>query len=181
MDIRYTGKNLRVTKAVKDHLEERLGKLDKYAPRIVECHTVIKKEKYLYVVQVTLLGKDIQVFGEGSEKENLYAAIDTAVDKVEKQLKKYRDKIKDHRKEHGESAVPPKIKAAARMMKESISSRKPSIIEVSSDVKPMSVQEASLQLELGRDEFLVFSNASTRRPSVIFKLDDGNHGLISAR
>ncbi|MBU3758876.1 MAG: ribosome-associated translation inhibitor RaiA [Candidatus Omnitrophica bacterium] len=181
MDIRYSGKNIRVTKAVKDHLEERIGKLDKYAPRIVESHIVLKKEKYLYVVQVTLLGKDLKVYGEGSEKDNLYAAIEAAVLKVEKQLKRYRDKIKDHRKEHGDGALPPKIKAAARIMKETLASRKPSIIEVSSDVKPMSVEEASLQLELGRDTFLVFSNAATRKPTVIFKLDDGNHGLISAK
>ena len=135
----------------------------------------------MYVVQVTLLGKDLKVYGEGSEKDNLYAAIEAAVLKVEKQLKRYRDKIKDHRKEHGDGALPPKIKAAARIMKETLASRKPSIIEVSSDVKPMSVEEASLQLELGRDTFLVFSNAATRKPTVIFKLDDGNHGLISAK
>ncbi len=182
MDIRYTGKNVRITKAVKDHLEDRLGKLDKYAPRIVESHVVLKKEKYLYIAQVTLLGKNLQAHGEGSEKDNLYAAIDAAVERVQKQLKKFRDKIKDHRKEHGETALPPKIRAAAGMMKDTLSPRKPAIIDVNKeDVKPMSVQEASLQLELGLDPFLVFSDAATRRPSVIYKREDGNHGLISSK
>lgn len=180
MHIRFSGKNLRVTKGIKAHLYEKLEKLTKYAPRIVETHAVLTKEKYLYHAHITLSGKSLHVFGEGSEKENVYAAIDQAVDRVQKQLKKFRDKVKDHHKKHGENAVAPKVRIADKMLKEQGGGDpRPRIIQMPAYApKPMNIQEASMQLELGSDPFLVFSNAETDRPSVIFKLADGNHGLI---
>ena len=100
MDIRYLGKNLRVTDGIKEHLKEKLEKFDKYAPRIVESHVVLKKEKLLYEAEVTVLAKNLRAFGEGQSKDNIYTAIDQAAVRVEKQLKRYREKIKDHKHKH---------------------------------------------------------------------------------
>ncbi len=97
MDIRYVGKNLRVTEGMKDHLHEKLVKLEKYAPRLVESHVVLKKEKYLYETEITLLAKNWRAYGEGVSKENIYTAIDQAYVRIEKQLKKYREKVKQHK------------------------------------------------------------------------------------
>jgi len=145
----------------------------------VESHVVIKKEKFTYHAQITLLGKNLQVAGEGTQKDNLYAAIDQAVERVQKQLKKFRDKIKDHHKEHGEGAVSPKEKTARKIMSREVAQNRPAIIQMPSFApKPMSVHEASLQLEIGEEPFLVFSNATTKSPAVIYKRPDGNHGLI---
>lgn len=98
MDIRYSGKNISVTEGMKEHLQEKLGKLEKYAPRIVEAHAVLEKEKYLYWAEVTLKAKNLRAYGEGKSKENIFTAIDEAATRVEKQLKKYREKVKDHHK-----------------------------------------------------------------------------------
>lgn len=96
MEIRITGKNLSVTQGIKDWVLRKAGKLEKYLPRIVESHVILKKEKYFYVAELTLLAKHLRVFGEGQDKENLYTAIDLACDRVAKQLRKYREKIKSH-------------------------------------------------------------------------------------
>lgn len=179
MDIRCLGKNMKVTQEMREHLADKLSKLDKYERKIVESHVVLKKEKYNYHAQITLVGRNIQVFGDGTEKENLYAAIDKAIDRVQKQLKKFRDKIKDHHKEHGGRAVAPKERIARRMMSQEPSEGGPSIVRVSStSPKVMTVQEASMQLEVSEDPFIIFSNVSTKKPSVIFKRPDGNHGLV---
>ena len=182
MDIRYLGKKLAVTQGMKDHLSEKLAKLEKYSPRLVASHVVLKKEKYLFAAEITLLARHLRAYGEGASKENVYTAIDQAYERIEKQLKKYREKVKDHYKEHGEQALPPKVKTAQRAGKAAPpvpAAERPRIVRSSSfAAKPMSIEEASLQLELSPETFLVFRNAGTQEVNVIFKRQDGRHGWI---
>ena len=96
MEIRITAKSMDVTEGIKDWVFRKVSKLDKYVPRIVESHVFVKKEKYFYVAEITLLAKHLRIFGEGQDKDNLYTAIDLACDRVAKQLRKYREKVKSH-------------------------------------------------------------------------------------
>ena len=100
MDIRYLGKNLSVTQGMKEHMQEKLVKLEKYSPKLVESHVVLKKEKYLFAAEITLLAKNLRAYGEGASKENIYTAIDKAYERIEKQLKKFREKTKNYHKNH---------------------------------------------------------------------------------
>ena len=178
MDIRFSGKNLTVTQGMKEHIQEKLSRLERYAPRLVETHVILEKEKYLYEAEMTLLAKNLRAYGEGRSKENIYAAIDQAYLRIEKQLKKYRERVKDHHKRYEEEVSPSK-KNKAQKLDQDRPRNKPSIVRSQSfAVKPMSVEEASMQLQLSENPFLVFSNASTKKVNVIYKLDDGNHGLI---
>lgn len=180
MDIRYVGKNLTVTEGMKEHLQSKIARFEKYTPRIVGSYVVLKKEKYLFDVQITLMAKNFQAYGESRQKENIYTAIDQACERVEKQLKRFREKVKDH---HRKQAV---SKASKKRYPELVLDggaaggvRKPVIIRKEGfAAKPMSPEEASLQLELSPQEFLVFWNPETKNVNVIYKRNDGNHGLI---
>lgn len=179
MDIRFSGQNLKITAGMKAHLAERLPKFEKYAPRIVEAHVFLKKEKYIFKTEITLTAKDFHAFGLGEAKDNIFAAMDEACGRVEKQLKKYRSKSKGH---HNKSArASAKVARALGMIEtESILPGDHPKIVRSSDFasKPMSVEEASLQLEISPESFLVFMNQNTNLVNVIHKRKDGNHGLI---
>lgn len=96
MEIRITGKNMAVTEGIKDWIFRKVTKLERYAPRIVESHVIVKKEKYFYLAEVTVLAKHLRTYGEGRHKENLYTAIDLACHRVATQLKKFREKVKSH-------------------------------------------------------------------------------------
>lgn len=96
MEIQITGKNMPVTEGMKEWVFRKASKFERYAPRLVESHVIVKKEKYFYVAEVTVLTKHLRVYGEGRHKENLYTAIDEACDRVSKQLRKFREKIKSH-------------------------------------------------------------------------------------
>lgn len=85
-----------VTAGIKEWVHRKVSKLEKYSPRLVESHVILRKEKYLYVAELTVLASHLRAFGEGSHKENVYTAIDVAVDRVTKQLVKFREKIKSH-------------------------------------------------------------------------------------
>ncbi|MBU9889635.1 MAG: ribosome-associated translation inhibitor RaiA [Candidatus Omnitrophica bacterium] len=179
MDIRFSGQNLKITEGMKTHVEERLPKLEQYAPHIVEAHVFLKKEKYLYRAEVTLLAKNFRAFGEGANKENIFTAFDEAYARVEKQLKKYRAKTKDHRKKGSQASA--KIERAMRWVEAetAVPPLKPRIIKVKGqDAKPMSVEEAGLQLGVLPDIFLFFLNQETNKINVIYKRKDGDYGLI---
>lgn len=85
-----------VTEGIKEWVFRKASKLEKYAPRLVESHVIVKKEKYFYVAEVTVLGKQLRVYGEARHKDNLYTAIDGACARAAKQLRKFREKIKSH-------------------------------------------------------------------------------------
>jgi len=178
VDIRISGKNLSVTQGMKDHLDEKLVKLGKYAPRLVEAHVILKKEKYIFKAEITLLAKNLKAFGKAEAKDNIFAAIDPAYVRVEKQLKKYREKVKDHHRKDSSGATASSQNPATSRLSESMG-RKPSIVRTTDfATKPMSIEESSLQLNMSSRPFLVFLNAASNKVNVIYKRDDGNHGLI---
>jgi len=179
VDIRFSGQNLKITAGMKEHLEERLPKFEKYAPRLVEAHVFLKKEKYIFRAEITLAAKDFHAFGAGEAKDNIFAAMDEAYERVEKQLKKFRSKSKGHHTQSAKGSA--KIARALGMIEtESILPEgHPKILASKSFApKPMSFEEASLQLEISSEAFLVFVNQDTSKINVIHKRKDGNHGLI---
>lgn len=179
MDIRFSGQNLKITSGMKEHLEERLPKFEKYAPRLVEAHVFLKKEKYRFKAEITLTAKGLHAFGVGEAKENIFAAMDEAYERVEKQLKKFRSKSKGHHNQSAKGSA--KVARALGMIEEEsvLPEDHPEIIRSSAFApKPMSAEEASLQLEISPEPFLVFMNQNTKSVNVIHKRKDGNHGLI---
>lgn len=85
-----------MTEGMREWVFRKVSKLEKYAPRLVESHAILKREKYFYVAELTLVAKHLYVYGEGWDKDNIYTAIDLACARVAKQLKKFREKIKSH-------------------------------------------------------------------------------------
>lgn len=98
MKITYTGQNIKVGAEVKKNLEEKLSRFEKYSSKIIEAHVILKKEKIVYYAEISVLAKNIKAVGHGKAAENIFAAIDAAFLKAEKQLKKFREKTKDHHK-----------------------------------------------------------------------------------
>lgn len=114
MEIRLTAKNMSVTEGIKEWVFRKTSKLEKYVPRLVESHVIVKKEKYFYVAEVTVLGRHLRAYGEGRDKENLFTAIDWACDRVAKQLVKFRDKVKSHHSRRNSQIRQPRLKEEVR-------------------------------------------------------------------
>ncbi len=179
MDIRFTGQNIKITSGMKEHLEAHLPKLEKYAPSVVEAHVFLKKEKYIFRAEIALTAKGFRAIGVAEKKDNIFAAIDEAYVRIEKQLKKFRAKSKGHHKKIHKSSA--KVSRALKMIEAEEVDLPESPKVVSSKAlssKPMSVEEASLQLEATSESFVVFRNRETDEVNVIHKLKSGNHGLI---
>jgi putative sigma-54 modulation protein len=107
MRVEITSKSLEVTDAMRDHVEKRLIKLKRYFDGVLDCHVVIRVERFIYTCEITLHGQGFDFFSEGHAEE-VYAALDAAADKMETQVRKMKDKIraKRGRRPTAESATP---------------------------------------------------------------------------
>ncbi len=106
MKITYTGQNIKISKEVKENIQEKLSRFEKYSSNLIEAHVILKKEKFILYAEINLLAKGLKAVGHGKSDETLFAAIDEAYLKTEKQLKRFREKKKDHHKSvHRQSTI----------------------------------------------------------------------------
>jgi putative sigma-54 modulation protein len=107
----------------------------------------------------------------------MYAAVDSVVDKIERQLKRYKEKLKAHKPSSERGREVSKTVFSADSIEDS--SSEPIIIRSRSfSVKPMDVEEAVMQMDLLDKEFLVFTDAKSEEINVVYRRKDGNYGLI---
>lgn len=169
MNIIVNGRHLEVTPALKSYAEEKLGKFDRYLSNITEAIVTLTVEKYRHKAEVLLKANGVLIQAEGVTGE-IYSSIDEVVEKLEKQVKKYKEKLVSHRK--GEGKTPAAAAAPEQEMGGKIIKKK------RFDMKPMSPDEAAMQMELLDKNFFVFSNHTTGQINVIYRRNDGNFGLI---
>ena len=170
MQLYLTGKQFKVIPRLRTHIEEHLEKLSRYDSKIISAHVVLKTQKYLNVVEVTIKSSHFEFYGEGSSDDNMFSAVDLAINRVEVQLKKQREKFKGLKKKNNRETSSVTRRTAAKSP-EVVSSEM-----VSS--KPLSTEEASLQLNVSDKEFLVFRDSNSKKINVLYKRPDGQHGLI---
>jgi putative sigma-54 modulation protein len=177
MQIAVTFRHMEVSEPLRAYFEEKLARVKKYIEEPIDAQAVLSVEKKIrHSAEVTLNAKGIAI--KGSEQTNdMYAAIDAVVDKIERQLRRYKEKIKRHKPLSGRERQVEKTVYAAESIDEG--EGEPIIIQSRSFfVKPMSVEEAVMQMDLLNKNFLVFSDANSEEINVVYRRKDGNYGLI---
>lgn len=172
MKITVTGKNIEVTNALRSVVEKKLEKLDKYFKPDIEAQVTLSVEKNRQIIEVTIPFNGVILRGEEAN-EDMYASIDLVIDKLERQIRKQKTKLQ--KRMHGDSLrfqfIPDyegdKSKEESKIVKTKRFA-----------MKPMSSEEAVLQMELIGHNFFVFENGDTGEVNVIYKRKDGNYGLI---
>lgn len=177
MQIAVTFRHMDVSEALRTYLEEKISRVKKYIDEPIDAQAVLSVEKKIrHCAEVTLVAKGITIKGS-DETNDMYAAIDGMVDKLERQLKRYKEKIKRHKPSSDQVRQVEKTVFAAESIDEG--APEPVVIRSQSfSVKPLSVEEAVMQMDLLNKAFLVFSDASSNEISVVYRRKDGNYGLI---
>ncbi len=172
MDISVTFRHLESTDALRDYAREKVSRIKKYVGAPADVAVVLSLEKHRHQAEITLNTNGITVNAK-EVTEDMYAAIDLAVDKLERQVKKHKEKIKDHKP--GERTARYNILSSEPV----VPAQGGRIIETESVfIKPMSVDEAIMQIDLMNNDFLVFTNAQTQKVNVLYRRRDGKLGLI---
>ncbi len=173
MNMNYAGKNMEVTDALREVTEKKLSKLDKYFQKDIEGNVTFSTQKNRKIIEVTINLPGTIIRAEESS-DDMYASIDKAVDVLERQIRKYKTKLQK-RYQNGETIRFENVMPLPAEKDED----KPKLVKRKKfGLKPMSYEEAILQMELLRHNFFVFMDADTDDVSVVYKRKDGNYGLI---
>jgi len=179
MKIDYIARKVDLTDQTRQLAEKKLAKITKYFNDILDVRLELGLERHLHVVDLSIKGKDFDVKATAQNKD-LMAAIQDAVDKLEIQARRAKTRLKDHKKRAGTGSKGGVDWPLDVLEHESIGSGEPRIVERSSiPIKPMSIEEAALQLDDSPNNFLVFRNASSDKVNVLYRRADKNLGLIT--
>ena len=172
MKCKIRGEKIKVTSAIQDYIENKLSRLDKYFKSAdVDASVLIRVKGKEQAIEVTI-PYDKYTLRSEERRDDLYAAIDLVIDKLEGQIRKNKTKLKKQIKKSEEFFNFDFELANEDDQENNIVKRK------SFEMKPMSEEEAILELELLGHDFYIFKDAKTNDINVLYKRKDGNYGII---
>jgi putative sigma-54 modulation protein len=186
MNLTVKGRNLVLTDAISAYAEEKIGRLGKYLVNGARCEVEIWTEKNPsisdnQVVEATIFTKG-PVIRAREASTDIRASIDLVFEKLERQVKKYRGKLQSHQGPDPAKFVAQGFAAPAEAEEIEEETQLPRIVKTKQFmVKPMTPEEAALQLELVGHDFFVFTNSESNETAVVYRRRDGNYGLIEAQ
>jgi putative sigma-54 modulation protein len=175
MNINIVSKGLKVTDAMRGYSEKKLARIKKYFSDDTVDFTVTFASHHKNSYSVEVLAHSRGLYLKGVENSgDPYAALDLVVDKIERQVVRYKDRIAQRKYTEHSSTLQMAVYEAA-----SVEEEKPEIIVSKSiGVKPMTVEEAAMQMDLMNKDFYVFRNGAGEL-NVVYRRDDGNIGLFN--
>lgn len=181
MQVSVTFRHVDSSDPLKEYAVDKTERLAKYLLEPVEVHWVLSVVKIRHTAAATVTANGLRIKAQ-EETADLYSAIDGVLDKLENQVRKHKEKLKDHHRQENVGG-----EAEAMASEEGTSDEDDSTGEAGSSrvvatrnvfIKPMSVEEATMQMEVAENDFLVFTNSSTNNVNVLYSRKDGNYGLI---
>lgn len=180
MQINVTARHMTLTDGLRDHVEKALDKIRNHFDRIIDANVVLEVEKHRHIAEITLNANGLRIHGK-EESQDMYTSVDAVIAKLDKQIKKHKDRIKSYKQramaeernyQHEVLEMfeggPSEAEAGGRHV----------INREKLPMRPMSVEDAAMQLDLSGDRFIAFANAETQQLNVIYSRDDGTYGLI---
>lgn len=170
MQIAVRGKNIEVTNALREYVEKKIKKIEKFIDIPLNAQVNMYVERGRHIVEVTTALNGLILRSEEATGD-MYASIDLVADKLEKQVHKYKARFKKRGKEAGaaeaEVESPEPVDGDGHVVKTK-----------HFPVKPLSLDEAIVQMNLLEHDFFVFTNAETERVNVLYRRKDGDYGLL---
>lgn len=175
MEIIIHGDKLKVTDSMKEYIEEKLEKLNKYIENSenVRASVIVKVKNHEQRVEITIPLKAFILRSEES-KEDFYAAVDKTVDKLERQIRKNKTRIMS------KQIKTSKDFSMSAFADEDQSDDKKILKRKKVEVKPMNEEEAILQMELLGHQFYMYKDSETDKVAVVYKRTDENYGIIES-
>ncbi|GAB4235488.1 MAG: ribosome-associated translation inhibitor RaiA [Chlamydiales bacterium] len=191
--IAVTGRNIQVTDAMKSYAIEKVSKIEKFSSRIIDVHIIMDIQKLEHRVDIELKVDHIKITGSASSTD-MYASVDSAVDKITKRLRRYKSRIQDHQARgvksidmrvnvfapHRDDDIKELNDAIEKETRDRLINRyhHPVVNEETAPLKLLTLDEAIMKMELSDDPFLVYQSEEDRKLKIIYRREDGNYGVI---
>jgi len=179
MQINVVFRHMDHSDALKEYAVEKLSKIKKYLDGPLDVNVVLSVEKIRHIAEVKFNFNGFMVKGK-EEADDMYAAIDLVANKISRQIKRYKERLRRKKGAHGidkrrQTSMPVDV-VSVDPERDDVT---PEVIRKTNFlVKPMSLDEAVMQLDLMNNQFYVFRDESTDRINVVYRRDDGHYGLI---
>ena len=180
MEIAITGRNLNLNDSIKKYINKRISKVERMYKRIYKCEVVLEEVKAMTNVEIIVYLKSNKLIAKESTPD-VYASIDNATGKINKQLRRLNGKLSSHRRKR---VLDKFVRSMPFVKDEKIDYIVKEGIIIKTDAfadKPMIPEEAKLELGISEKSFSMFKNADTGEVNVIYKKKNGNFGLIEPR
>ncbi len=180
MQIIIKGKNVEITEWLREYVEKKIGRLDKYLPTLSEARVELAVQKAKsasdrQVAQITIRSNGTILRAE-EKSDDMFASIDAVADKLYRQVARFKEKRERRgRTVYGES-VTVQEDEVENVIEED---EEPAVVRVKRFlVRPMTEEEAIEQMELLGHDFFLFYNADSDSMNVVYRRKDGNYGLL---
>lgn len=182
MNYSIRGQQIEVTEALRDYVDKKLSRLDKYfdAPLTSDGTVTLSVVRGLHVVEVTIPLTGVMLRAE-DRSDDMYASMDAVVDKLERQIRKHKTKVNRKFRQEGSLKSLFVENTAGNGYVATLDEGDDELELVRTkrfDLKPMDVEEAILQMNMVGHNFFVFTNIDTQEVNVVYKRNDGKYGLI---
>ncbi len=180
MKVTTTARHYELTPALKDYAENKVHHLKRYFDQIVNAHITFSLEKYRHTVEITVHvnGRD---FKSKDVSEDMYASVDGAVEKLERQIMKHKGKRRN-RKSHLKLS---EVELVLDESRHDVYEEKPNLANEITSVNPdelpkLTLEDAIQEMKGNGEDFKIFSNIETEQVNVVYTKEDGTIGLIEA-
>ncbi len=170
MQITISAKNTELTDSLKRYVEKKIGRLERKIDNIISADVMLSVEKYRHIANVKMNVAGELIVAEESSKD-MYSSIDLVYEVLEKRIEKLKDKMRSKKRVSQEELY----------SKPEERTREPRIIEEEFIPKPLTLEEAIMQLEEGDQHFVVFNSAENGKVCVLYRKKNGDLGYIITR
>ena len=170
MNIKITGKNFNTYQHLEDTIDKKLEKLEKYFSNDIDAKVVLSQEKNKEKIEININAKGAQ-FRTEQVADDIYEGLDKAIDKLSRQMSKFKGKLQKKYQDNQSvrfEEIPAIEEEEARVVKTK-----------RLFLQPMSVEEATLEMEMTGHDFYVFEDVDTHSVSVVYKRNDEDYGLLT--
>ena len=184
MKIEFTGRHYHVSDRAREYTQRKLKKLARFLDEPLDVHVILEIEKRRQIAEFHVSHRHGGLQAT-EEAEHMREAINAGIDKIEKQARRSRKKFMDRRRraqrqDDGHHWPVEVLDAATINVPAAEGDGRPRIIKTGQlPIKPMTIDEAALELDQSQNDFCVFRDSGTDRVSVIYRRKDANFGLIA--
>jgi putative sigma-54 modulation protein len=192
-NIKITGRHVQVTDSMKDYAMDKVAKIERFSPRIIDINVIMDIQKIEHRVEIILKVDHIKITSQASSND-MYVSIDKAVTKIETQLRRYKQKIQNHHAK-GLAVIDMNVNVLRRPNEEDLEleeegaelnktseyKRHEVVKQETIPLKTLTYDEAIMKMELSNDTFLIFKHEEDQKLKVIYRRNDENYGIIEPK
>ena len=178
MKVEITGRHIEITPAIRTHIQKKLGKFTRILGEDIHFHVVVSVEKEQQKVEILLKSKLLELAGKGSS-DDLYSSVMIAIEKLERQALKQKGKMTVGKRQKAmENSVAVRTEDIEEPAPRTVKRKSKTIREEALRKKPMTLEEAALELEQAAYPFVVFRNSESDEINVLYRRKDGSIRVI---